>query len=61
MYGSVPVTLSELISMAEAAPVAVVMPERKGQAHKDWRDWTQEEIGYNKALDDVAKLNEVKP
>lgn len=61
VYGSVPVTLSELISMAEAAPVAVVMPERKGANHKDWRDWTQEEIGYNKALDDVARLNGVKP
>ena len=43
------------------APVAVVMPERKGSTHKDWRDWSQEEIGYNKALEDVARLNGVKP
>ena len=61
VYGSVPVTISELITLAESAPVAVVMPERQadpGPAAGLTRKWAE---GWNDALDAVARLNGVKP
>ena len=48
----------------QPAPVAVVMPGRKPQDlsryDQPMADWF-EEVGYNKALDDVTRLNGVKP
>lgn len=63
VYGSVPVTVSELITMAESAPVAVVLPDRLktepfttiDRGSKNYK------AGYNAALAEVARLNEVKP
>ena len=54
VYGSVPVTISDLIDIAESDPVAAVMPERRA-IHTAW------DHAYNSALYDVARLNEVKP
>lgn len=52
------------INAEQPAPVSVVMPERKPQDlsrdDQPMADWF-EEVGYNKALDDVARLNGVKP
>lgn len=62
VYGSVPVTLSDLIFMAEGKPVAVVMPERMkvepfttiDRGSKNYK------AGYNAAIVEVAKLNGLK-
>lgn len=63
VYGSVPMTVSDLITMAESAPVAVVLPDRLktepfttiDRGSKNYK------AGYNAALAEVARLNEVKP
>ena len=63
VYGSVPVTVSELITMAESAPVAVAMPDRlKAEPFTTIdRGSKNYKAGYNAALAEVARLNEVKP
>lgn len=63
VYGSVPVTVSDLVFMAEGKPVAVVMPERMkvepfttiDRGSKNYK------AGYNEAIVEVAKLNGLKP
>ena len=60
VYGSVPVTVSELITMVESAPVAVVMPERREPSPSN-PHLSDADHEYNSALDDVARLNGVKP
>ena len=62
VYGSVPVTVSELITMVESAPVAVVLPDRLktepfttiDRGSKNYK------AGYNAAIVEVAKLNGLK-
>lgn len=44
----------------QPAPVAVVMPDRKSAYPYPGADW-YEARGYNMCLDDVARLNGVKP
>lgn len=65
VYGSVAVTVSELITLAESAPVAVVMPEQKSVPEPEDYNTNIDEVafaeGYNDALEDVARLNGVKP
>lgn len=48
------------LSAEQPAPVAVVMPERK-QSFDDYTFKGCRDAGYNEALDEVAKLNGVKP
>ena len=63
VYGSVPVTVSDLITMVESAPVAVVLPDRLktepfttiDRGSKNYK------AGYNAAIAEVAKLNGLKP
>ena len=63
VYGSVPVTVSELITMVESAPVAVVLPDRLktepfttiDRGSKNYK------AGYNAAIAEAAKLNGLKP
>ena len=63
VHGSVPVTISELITMVESAPVAVVLPDRLktepfttiDRGSKNYKS------GYNAAIAEVAKLNGLKP
>lgn len=43
--------------VAELQERAVVMPERRGLAYTDWRQWSEQDLGFNKALDEVARLN----
>lgn len=62
VYGSVPVTVSELIN---EAPIAVVMPERMKESRAYGHDLggnydEGKADGYNAALDEVARLNGVK-
>lgn len=59
-----------LLYAEQPAPVAVVMPERKkdgkwvddgsGNGSSEWHE-DPDANGYNEALDDVARLNGVKP
>ena len=63
VYGSVPVTVSELIN---EAPIAVVMPERMKESRAYGHDLggnydEGKADGYNAALDEVARLNGVRP
>ncbi len=60
VYGSAPVTISELITLAESAPVAVVMPERREPSPSN-PHLSDADHEYNSALDDVARLNGVTP
>jgi len=43
--------------VAELQARAVVLPERRGLAYTDWRQWSEQDIGFNKALDEYARLN----
>lgn len=77
VYGSVPVTVSELITMVESAPVAVVMPEDwedqlfaemsrrfdlRKQIDDDHMVYDDTQIGVEFARDWIkARLNDVKP
>lgn len=67
VYGSVPVTVSELITMVESAPVAVVMPEPYGLAMfkmlSGFDSVTPEQFNlvWTACRKEVARLNGVKP
>ena len=66
VYGSVPVTLSDLIFMAEGKPVSVVMPlvmpETRAQGHDMGGNYDEGYAdGWNMCLAEVARLNGVKP
>lgn len=55
VYGSVPVTISEMITLSESAPVAVVMPSQRAMTNRYIHD--QEAVGWNACLAEVARLN----
>ena len=67
VYGSVPVTVSELITLAESSPPAVVMPEPYGLAMfkmlSGFDSVTPEQFNlvWTACRKDVARLNGVKP
>ena len=67
VYGSVPVTVSELITLAESAPPAVVMPEPYGLAMfkmlSGFDSVTPEQFNlvWTACRKEVARLNGVKP